>query len=506
VLNFWWLCWEPHKAFADEIQADQHLSLYLFPRGHCKSLLFTEAHSIQCYLRDPEEPIFILSYSVVQAIKKLLVIKNQFESNATFRELFPEFGYGNPKKDAKKWTEEEIVLPGHTGRQESSISAYSILSMPTGLHSRRIKCDDLITPENSTSREQMQKISDAYGMVRSSILQPDGNIQICGTIYDDGDLHRDMERSGAYNVYKRSASYEVKAGEEIPCPPESPRAKALWPVQYPLSVQIQIKNDPTVGDYIYSCQYLLDPSPEDENAFFQLAWFGRYKEAPTNLTLYAAADLAISQRETAAFTAIPVVGVDPNFKIYILHVLREHWDGMQIVDNLILTQKVHKPVLFGIEVENIERTIGPFLQRRMQEEEVYLNLEEFTPSTDKIARARSIQGRAKQGMIILPENGPNQPVWLADFEYELKRFPRARTKDQVDSLSLIGLMVDKVVSLYRAPKPEKKLSDAHIDAVIKGGRDPYELRATHDQAITWRHLEQDLKKRRGDGKLINTVD
>jgi predicted phage terminase large subunit-like protein len=762
ILDFWWLCWEPHKPFADDIQSDKNLTLFLLPRGHCKSLLFTDAHSIQCYLKQPDEPIFILSYSVAQATKKLLVIKNIFESNNLFRSLFPEFTYQNPKKQSKKWTEEEIVLPGHTGRQESSISAWSILSMPTGMHARRIKCDDLITPENSTSREQMDKISSAYGMVRSSILQPDGNIQICGTIYDDGDLHRDMERSNAYRVYKRSSSYEIRDKMEIPCPPDSPRAQALWPVQYPLSVQIEIKNDPTVGNYIFSClsgkmrifmadwslrpikdvrvgeevlgfktikgsktriiktkvlafnkskntlirsvmgdgsvvehtknhnwwtgrrgiekkrerreysplgfkknhdqqslcqlmnlnwttkkyseqehkdlawlsgffdgegsvsagtinftqstvkhpqvwerlcetldrsgfdygvyddfkrkqsavayirggreekvrflnlcnpakkeqiitglmnhssrdfgvrsrvelekqeeigicdvyniqtetgnyfaegfaskncQYLLDPSPQDDNAFFKLEWFGRYKEPPKTLTIYAAGDLAISKRDGAAYTAIPIIGLDPDHRIYVLHVNREHWDSMQIVDNLISTQKNHHPVLFGLEVENIERTIGPFLKTRMLEEKVFLNIVEIKPTEDKIARARSIQGRAQQGFVMLPENGPNQPAWLADFEYELTHFPRAKTKDQVDSLSIIGIMIDQYVSLYQPPKKKKLLADAHIDAMERPNRNTYQEAALRNQRLTMKHIEHHQKKER-DG-LYHDLD
>lgn len=500
VLNFWWLCWEPHKAFADQIQADQNLSLYLLPRGHCKSLLFTCAHTIQCYIKQPEEPIFILSYSFPQATKKLFQIKNIFESNKSFRELFPEFTYPDPKKDSRKWTEEEVILPGHTGRQEVSIAAYSILSIPTGLHSRRIKCDDLVTPENSTSKEQMSKISDAYGMVRSSILQPDGNIQMCGTIYDDGDLHCELERSGAYKVYKRPASYTLASdGQKVSSPPTSPGAQALWPEQYGLDKQIAIKNDPTVGEYIYSCQYLLDPSPEDENSFFQLKWFGRYRPdgLPKDLTIYAAGDLAISQKETAAWTAIPVVGFSPPSSIYLLHVNRGHWDGMQIVDHLIETQKLRKPLIFGLEVENIERTIGPFLKQRMQEENVFLNLEEFTPSQDKIARARSFQGRARQGMVFLPMNGPGEPDWLGDFEYEIKRFPRGRTKDQVDSMSIIGLMVDKLVSTYQEEKKRKSLAEARIDELDQKDDNSYEAYADQELDQAFNVLEDHLSRERG---------
>src|SRR4030042_337604 len=98
--------------------------------------------------------------------------------------------------------------------------------MPTGSHYPRIKFDDLVVPENSTTAEQLKKTKEQYGMVRSSVLTTFGNVQICGTIYDDGDLHREMENSGDYIVYKRSAEWMAADKDGVM------ERRTLWPVQY----------------------------------------------------------------------------------------------------------------------------------------------------------------------------------------------------------------------------------------------------------------------------------
>ena len=104
----------------------------------------------------------------------------------------------------------------------------------------------------------------------------------------------------------------------------------------------------------------------------------------------------------------------------------------------------------------------------MVERQTFLNIEGFVPSQDKIARARSIQGRAREGFILLPASGAAEPTWLADFEYEMRRFPKGATKDQVDSFALIGLLLDKQVSLHDGErlKPQT-LAQVHIDEIAR---------------------------------------
>ena len=323
------------------------------------------------------------------------------------------------------------MLPGHDGvSQEPSIGCYGLNAQPTSLHFRRIKGDDLVTPEVVTTADQIRKNKAAYGMVRSSILSPGGNLQICGTIYDDGDLHREMEGSGEYSVYKRPAEWvDEETGER----------KTLWPVQYPPEHLDDIKNDPMVTVYIYSCQYLLDPAPEAEDSYFKLSTFSEYEKRPGLLRVYAAADLAISEKKSACQTAIVVGGLDKHNELYILEVVYGHWDSLKIVNTLIDVQTRWGPETFSLEGENIQRTIMPFLRMKMRETGIYLNVPDggTVPRGDKISRARSFQGMANEGAVWLPKQGSNAPKWLFDTRHQIQRFPYGKLKDIVDSIALL---------------------------------------------------------------------
>lgn len=435
ILNFWWLCWDPHKPFADRIQEDIHLSLFLLPRGHCKTYLFNTGHTIQSYLKKPSECLGIFCDDGKRAKWKLRPIRLQFENNPLLHRLWPKLCWKNPREDARRkgvpWTDQELVLPGHDGvGQEPSIGVYGLNAQPTSLHFKRIKGDDLVTPETVTTAEQLKKNKAQFGMVRSSILAPGGNLQICGTIYDDGDLHREMEDSKEYKIYKRPAEWvDEETGER----------KTLWSVQYPPEHLDTIKRDPMVGLYIYSCQYLLDPAPESPDSFFRLSDFREYEQKPKVVRVYAAADLAISTEDTACHTAIVVGGLDKDNELFILDVFYGHWDSLSIIDNLIAVQARWNPETFDIEAENIQRTIMPFLKLKMRETGVYLNIPDggTTAKGNKISRARPFQGRSREGAVWLPKRGTNEPKWLFDTRHQIQRFPHGKLKDIVDSISLL---------------------------------------------------------------------
>jgi predicted phage terminase large subunit-like protein len=447
IMGFWWLCWEPHKAFATEIEKDENMSLYLLPRGHCKTLLFNTADTIRHYLRAPSEPIAIFCDQNKKAKWKLRPIRHHLTNNQMLQDLFPDLLWKAPKRQAPKWTDEELILPKHPGGQEPSIGIYGLDSQPTSLHFRRIKGDDLVTPETVTTATQIKKNIESYGMVRSSILQgAGGNIQVCGTIYDDGDLHRLMEDSGEYKTYKRPAEYTTTDDAGVR------KKRTLWPVQFDFQALAKLQRDPAVGHYLYSCQYLLDPVPEDSNAYFQLPWFPRYDRLPANLNMFAAADLAISEAETACDSAIVVCGISPGYDLYVVHVRKGHWNSLDIIDNIIDIHARYKPGLFTIEAENIARTIKPFLKLKMRETGFFPNVKYYLPMGDKVAKARPLQGRAREGAVLLPAKGPKAPDWLFDTEFQIRRFPKGKEKDIVDSMSLL---CHQLADHWRPATPEE---------------------------------------------------
>jgi predicted phage terminase large subunit-like protein len=102
-----------------------------------------------------------------------------------------------------------------------------------------------------------------------------------------------------------------------------------------------------------------------------------------------------------------------------------------------------RPVQWGEDKAQVERSIGPFLDKRQQELSVYCHREKLPCSGDKAMRAQAIRGRISQGKVYFPSNAQ----WTADLIYEMMQFDNGKYDDQVDVLSLFGRML----SVMRPP-------------------------------------------------------
>ena len=102
-------------------------------------------------------------------------------------------------------------------------------------------------------------------------------------------------------------------------------------------------------------------------------------------------------------------------------------------------------MVWWAENDVIRKAIGPFLRKRMMEEKIYCTIDPMTPSRDKRARARSIQGRMSMRMVRFPTFAP----WWPEAENELLKFPNATHDDFVDWIAWIGLGLDREIGASR---------------------------------------------------------
>jgi hypothetical protein len=92
----------------------------------------------------------------------------------------------------------------------------------------------------------------------------------------------------------------------------------------------------------------------------------------------------------------------------------------------------------------------------MSERRAYVARAKFPTKGDKTIRGQSIRGRmAVKGLYV-----PTHADWYPDFRAELLGFPAAKFDDQVDALSLIGQLTDKMWPGHPLPTktPPKILS------------------------------------------------
>jgi len=219
-------------------------------------------------------------------------------------------------------------------------------------------------------------------------------------------------------------------------------SKLLWPERKTKQFFTELRQDFVEQGMpeIYACEYLNNPVDDSIRYFRQGDFLPMTAEdAKKDKTYYITADLAISEKNRADYTAIVVGGMDSNGQLHIVHVVRERLAGDEIVATLMALQKIYNPLAVGIEDTQISKAIGPYLNRTMAETGTYMNVLMLKPHRqDKIQRARSIQARMRAGYVKFNK----QADWWDSFLDECMTFPRARHDDMVDALSYQGILIE----------------------------------------------------------------
>lgn len=219
--------------------------------------------------------------------------------------------------------------------------------------------------------------------------------------------------------------------------------EALWPEWF--SAETLMGERALQGERNWAALYQQRPSPE-EGDYFRRDWFRWYEEMPRpeTLRMYGASDYAVTSGG-GDYTVHGVAGVDGNDNIFIIDWWRAQVDALQAVDAWADMAARWRPVQWAEDKAQIEKVLGPFIDKRQREMGIYCHREPYPLIGDKAMRAQAIRGRASQGKIYLPSRSP----WVNDLLSELLTFPNARNDDQVDVFSLFGRMLSKM-------KPEPK--------------------------------------------------
>lgn len=335
-----------------------------------------------------------------------------------------------------------------------------------------IVCDDIENDEVVMNKERREKFKRwVYGALLPCRSQ-NGIFRIVGTI-----LHMDSfleglmpKESDRQTIHEELKTYSVRRATQW----KAVKYKAhnqdftqiLWPErrtgeEFRLIRQDYI--DRGLAD-IYSQEYLNIPTDES-NTFFKRNDFMtlREEDKKKKLNYYIAGDFAISEKERADYTVLVIGGMDEDGILHIKNVIRDRMDGLQIVDTMLSLQRVYNPMAFGIEDTQITKSIGPFLNRAMIEQNVFINVLPLKPHrADKQTRARSIQARMRAGAVKFDKSSE----WYQTLEDELMRFPRDKHDDQVDAIAYLGLMIDRIIE---APTKEEMDDDEYEHEKQEGG-------------------------------------
>lgn len=401
-----------HKEWYSYLQDEANKKIIvLAPRGHSKSVSFTNNFPLWSLAKNPNLRIVIASNTSSQAQGFLRDIVSHIEENQYFKDCF-----GNLKsKDPIKWTDNEIIVQRNQLMKDPSISCVGTSGAVLSKRADIIICDDILDEENTATSNQRQKVKNWFHSVLMPVLEPEGRLVIVGTRWHFNDLYSEFLKDDSFDVRK-----VYRAIKEDGTP--------LWKERF--SLEELEKRKKSAGSVIFSQQYQNEPMSED-TALFPRKNIKFYNPDDINLdelSIFGAIDPAISQKETADYSAFITIGVDEDGKIYVLDVARGHYSPTQLIDIVLDKYKFYKHSSIGFEVVAFQRVLKDELDRVSAKRRIYVPTTELKADKDKKRRATKLVPYFENGLIFLKENQEN----LID---ELTSFPLGKHDDTVDALA-----------------------------------------------------------------------
>lgn len=432
------------------------------PRAHAKSTSISLSYTLACVLFRNRKFVLLVSDTEAQAAMFLGQIKQELQENDSIIDLF-----GLKRNEAgtvvfEKDSSTDIIVCFADGTKFRIIAKGSEQKLRgmlwSGARPDLIIMDDGENDEVVMNKERREKFKRwVYGALLPCRSQ-NGIFRIVGTIlhmdsFLEGLMPRDNDKHTIHEELKTYSTRTSTQWKSIKYKAHNQDySKILWPDRRSAKEFREIRQDYIdrgLAD-VYSQEYLNIPIDES-NTFFKKADFAsiREEDRKKKLNYYIAGDFAISEKERADYTALVIGGMDEDGILHIKNVIRDRMDGLQIVDTMLALQRVYEPFAFGIEDTQITKAIGPFLNRVMIEQNVFINIIPLKPHrADKQTRARSIQARMRAGAVKFDKSAE----WYQTLEDELMRFPRDKHDDQVDAIAYLGLMIDRLVD---APTKEE---------------------------------------------------
>ena len=426
------------------------------PRGFAKSTAITHSYTLACVLFRERAFVLVISGTETQAILFLNDLKNELKDNTAIHQLF-----GVPKflKDA----ETDIIVEMSDGHRFRVIAKGSEQNLRGAKWANKrpdlIVCDDIEEDEQVMNKDRREKFRRWFFGALLPARSDNGIVRVVGTIlHMDSMLERLMPefQLAMTTQYRKRAEFlkvqPLKIYTDVRLPWKSVKYRAhddsfenlLWPEKKGIEELKEIRANYVAQGLpeVYSQEFLNIPIDET-TAFFKKGDFINRTEEQRKKTLryYIAADLAISDKDRADWSAFVIGGLDESGILHIVNVIRERMDGLEIVNCIFALEKLYQPEVFAIEEGQITKAIGPFLNEEMPKRNIWPQIYGVKPSTDKLNRAKSIQGRMRAKGVRFDFDSD----WFQVFQDECTRFPRDKHDDQVDAFAYLGLILDRMV-------------------------------------------------------------
>lgn len=420
--------------------------MLLMPPRHGKSELASRMFPAWHLGRHPDHEIIAVSYNVGLALTFSRKVKEVID-DPSYQSIFST--RLNPNHQAaEEWSLETPARGGYV--------AAGVGGGITGKGAHVLIIDDPVkNAEEADSLDVREKCWDWYGSTAYTRLAPGGGVLIIETWWNDDDLAGRVQAAAAadsdkdqFEVVKYPAIAEHDEWNDpltdeiirLDGVDETPhgytllrrKGEALHPARFDIIKLERIKK--TLQPRHWSALYQQNPVPDDGDYFLKDQF--RRSELPDlkRCFVYIAWDFAISIKKQNDWTVGTVCLQDADDVLHVAEVVRfKSNDSLFIVESILnLSARWSRTgQILGFEDGQIYRALEVLLKKRMRERKMYPATEVLKPTTDKLVRARALQGRMQQGMVSFSAAAD----WYDTVRMEMLRFPAGLHDDCVDSLA-----------------------------------------------------------------------
>lgn len=455
---------ECHKEWWEMCCSDHEFVAIAAPRQHAKSTAITKSYGLACLLFRQHDHVMIVSDTYKQACMFLGEIKQELKFNQDLISLFEI-------KEIETDREDEIIV-----RMGSDDYRFRVIAIGAGSSARGflwdgkrpnlIIGDDLENDEMVQNPDRRENFRNWINNTLVPMLPERGRMRIVGTIlHMDAFLERLMPKSYELRVKQDELRIVREPNKDNPwfaakyAAHNEDFTQILWPGKWnekrlKKMRQLYVSQGNPEGYYQEFLNQAIDPT----NAIFKKDDFldqtdkDRGKDSK-QFSYYIGTDLAVSTLQRRDFSAFVVGAVDDSGMLHIVQVIKERMDSLKIIETLMRLHDRYHPDLISIEKGTIEKSIGPFLRAEMFRRSKFLNLHPVSATTDKQARSKSIAARMRAGGVKFDKS----KEWFNDLQEEMLKFPKAVHDDQVDAMSYLGLILDR---LHEGPTVQELIRES----------------------------------------------